>query len=510
MSYPGLPQIGKGIPVKKRFVMLSLVAVLLGALIVPALAAQRAANGPPAEPPVESAVQSTVRPVVESTSKSAVEPVAEPLVEPAEAVEEPALACDTDALTLTIMRGEWDRATETLGIWNSGDGRLCWSIEDDAEWLGQWPPSGVSRGEVDVVTISASAKGLDLGTYSATITISGGTEYRSSDSVRTVDATLNVIEPRILPMIAGFSTEDSDGAGAGRDAYEGINLLFVNGEDVWTCPTLDLIELRIAKPWACWLEYGSELHHAVDTYGDDYSYYDIIGGEVWGIDEELWQYEPVKHLAEGTVVGGKSIDWGAFEDMEGAGWLLTVHLDTGSDEGLNGEDPGDLTHKCFLIEDFGLFILGAARNLEAMFQPALWEGPEEGILTALMRELPGLMDMADGWVQLNDNDHLDELAAGMGYYLSLWSSTPLLDGSWGELLAEAPIVLDQIAHFLEANDEEIAYNMGSVIDVIIPLMPYLPGLIDIMRPLMNLVEPVLSYLLSPVPPMLIMQPAGTT
>lgn len=37
MSYPGLPQIGKEMPVKKRFIVLSLVAVLLGALILPAL-----------------------------------------------------------------------------------------------------------------------------------------------------------------------------------------------------------------------------------------------------------------------------------------------------------------------------------------------------------------------------------------------------------------------------------------------------------------------------------------
>jgi hypothetical protein len=37
MSYPGLPQIRKEMLVKKRFIMLSLVAVLLGALIVPAL-----------------------------------------------------------------------------------------------------------------------------------------------------------------------------------------------------------------------------------------------------------------------------------------------------------------------------------------------------------------------------------------------------------------------------------------------------------------------------------------
>jgi phosphodiesterase/alkaline phosphatase D-like protein len=57
---------------------------------------------------------------------------------------------------------------QTLLINYSGEGTLNWAISKDAEWLSCSPGSGVGPG---AVTVSVNPSGLDIGTYSASITV---------------------------------------------------------------------------------------------------------------------------------------------------------------------------------------------------------------------------------------------------------------------------------------------------------------------------------------------------
>ena len=279
-------------------------------------------------------------------------------------------------------------------------------------------------------------------------------------------------------------------------------------------PEDDMVELDIHSSWEGWFQYGDTKHDAIDTHGDPYSYYDIVGGELWGMDETLWAGLEGEHPAEGTVVGGQLIDWGsAFEDMKGAGWLPTIYLDTGSEEDLNGDDPGDLTMKCFLVKDFGVFIMGAILHIQEMFDERLWGGPEDGMIPTLVRELPGLLDMTDGFVRLNDDANVDKLIDGLLFYwdiLTKYGLWGIISGYLGQAIREAPILLDQVGEFLAVNDENIVYEVGQVIDLIVPIMPIVPGIIDFVRPILPLLKPVLQYLMSPMPEMMILQPSGTT
>lgn len=61
--------------------------------------------------------------------------------------------------------------SQTLYVWNSGSGRLNWSVGDDVDWLTLSPTSGTSTGGHDAVTVSVDTSGLSPGTYNATITI---------------------------------------------------------------------------------------------------------------------------------------------------------------------------------------------------------------------------------------------------------------------------------------------------------------------------------------------------
>jgi uncharacterized membrane protein len=86
-------------------------------------------------------------------------------------------------------------STQTLGIQNSGEGTLDWSITDDADWLNLSPTSGGCSGEqTDDVVVSVDVTGVITGDYTATITISAPDASNSPHELL-VDLTITPVIP---------------------------------------------------------------------------------------------------------------------------------------------------------------------------------------------------------------------------------------------------------------------------------------------------------------------------
>jgi hypothetical protein len=83
---------------------------------------------------------------------------------------------------------------QILSIWNADIGILNWQINKDCSWLQVNPIAGSSTGEVDEVTLSVDANGLNSGEYSCVLTVA------SPDALNTpqyVTVNLHVKKPLI-------------------------------------------------------------------------------------------------------------------------------------------------------------------------------------------------------------------------------------------------------------------------------------------------------------------------
>ena len=101
----------------------------------------------------------------------------------------PAIAFSPENFNFAAAEGGSDPADQTLGIYNSGDGTLNWSISDDAGWLSLTPTSGSSTGDTDSIALSVDTTGLSANTYTATIII---TAPGAANSPQTMHVTLTV------------------------------------------------------------------------------------------------------------------------------------------------------------------------------------------------------------------------------------------------------------------------------------------------------------------------------
>lgn len=107
----------------------------------------------------------------------------------------------------TIHRGE-SLVNDTLSIRNSGGGTLDYTVTDNATWLSVDPASGFSTGEWDNLDVIYNVGSLGIGSYSATITITG---INATNTPQTVAVNLTVNPPLYAP--ADFD-QDSDVDGA--------------------------------------------------------------------------------------------------------------------------------------------------------------------------------------------------------------------------------------------------------------------------------------------------------
>jgi hypothetical protein len=125
---------------------------------------------------------------------------------------EPTIAFGPSSLSFSAIQGGDNPQGQTLEIWNSGQGTLAWTVNDNDAWLALVPTSGSSTGEHDEVTASVNTAGMSAGDYSATITIAAA---GATNTPRTVAVSLTLTETA-APAIAFDPASLSFSAVAGQ------------------------------------------------------------------------------------------------------------------------------------------------------------------------------------------------------------------------------------------------------------------------------------------------------
>lgn len=87
------------------------------------------------------------------------------------AASSPVIASDTSDLALRSLDGA--AATETVEVWNAGEGVLTWQAESDASWLSIDPASDISLtpDTKNTLTVTANPAGLSAGDYSGQVKV---------------------------------------------------------------------------------------------------------------------------------------------------------------------------------------------------------------------------------------------------------------------------------------------------------------------------------------------------
>lgn len=114
----------------------------------------------------------------------------------------PQLACSTTALTPRTVRN-LNAASQFFNIWNSGKGKITYSITENIPWLSVTPSSGTSSGEQDAIRVNYNTRSLAIGNYSGTITVNAPGAIGAPASL---SVTLTICAG--LPIAADF---DGDG-----------------------------------------------------------------------------------------------------------------------------------------------------------------------------------------------------------------------------------------------------------------------------------------------------------
>ena len=92
--------------------------------------------------------------------------------------------------SLTFEAEEGMSASQALQISNGGGGTLSWSVSENASWLYLEPTSGSATEETDEVTVFVDTDDLTVGTYTATIAVTG--DPLAAGSPQATVVTLNV------------------------------------------------------------------------------------------------------------------------------------------------------------------------------------------------------------------------------------------------------------------------------------------------------------------------------
>jgi hypothetical protein len=122
-----------------------------------------------------------------------------------------------DSLTNSCQHGS-DASCQSFEIWNSGGTSLNYLIVDDADWLYCDTASGSSTGEHDAVGVNYATSGLNVGHYTATITVS---DPNSANSPQQIPVTLEVIPvPRISTTPESLMNSCDQGGNAPGQSFE--------------------------------------------------------------------------------------------------------------------------------------------------------------------------------------------------------------------------------------------------------------------------------------------------
>ncbi|MHC4085003.1 MAG: LamG-like jellyroll fold domain-containing protein [Planctomycetota bacterium] len=96
----------------------------------------------------------------------------------------------------------------TLHINNSSEGIINWIITDNCDWLDVWPTSGRSSGDVNEVSLSIDARGLEEGKYSFELTVF---DTNAINTPQYITVNLEVRKPVIAVNPTVFNFECSFG-----------------------------------------------------------------------------------------------------------------------------------------------------------------------------------------------------------------------------------------------------------------------------------------------------------
>ena len=124
----------------------------------------------------------------------------------------PYLQVNISNLSVQCAQGQVPPAS-SFEVWNASIGNMSYTVNDDAGWLECVPNSGYSSGEHDTIAVNYNTSALSVGTYNATITITGN---GAGNSPTTIPVTLEVFAPVI------YVKHDAGGANNGtswNDAF---------------------------------------------------------------------------------------------------------------------------------------------------------------------------------------------------------------------------------------------------------------------------------------------------
>lgn len=114
------------------------------------------------------------------------------------AAPQPQVGLSATAISMSCTTGT-NPSSKAFQVWNSATGTLNFSIADDQNWLSCSPTSGSSASSTDTrsIAVQASVTSFATGTYTANITVGGGSGVTS----RTIVVTLTVYQS-VAPVIA--------------------------------------------------------------------------------------------------------------------------------------------------------------------------------------------------------------------------------------------------------------------------------------------------------------------
>ena len=98
------------------------------------------------------------------------------------------------SLSFEAAQGGDNPTPQTLRVWNAEEREMAFGTSENAPWLSRTPSAGISDGPDDAVriTLSVDVSGLEPGSYTASVRISG---RRIGNSSQRVPVTLTVRPP---------------------------------------------------------------------------------------------------------------------------------------------------------------------------------------------------------------------------------------------------------------------------------------------------------------------------
>ena len=140
----------------------------------------------------------------------------------------PTISVSLDNLTFNAIEGGENPSDRTLEVCNSGVGTLDWSLTDNAGWLSESPTSDtLAEGVCEDVTVSVDVTGMEVGDYSATITITGSAEVAVNLHIESTAPELPVAPANLSVSSVSISPQQVE---PGEEVTISINVANTGGE----------------------------------------------------------------------------------------------------------------------------------------------------------------------------------------------------------------------------------------------------------------------------------------